>query len=166
MRQRGIRKDAATLDLVGVHRRKRVPREAAAEARRRSDGQRLAARHLRRGVEPRCQVVAALEEPLLRRHDLRLVGDVGLHGFVERLHRLLGVQRIAEEVEALDLALVRLIRKRRRGRLGVGRRERIFGIGRRRRGRAACRRLRFEYCIGRLGRWPLTFDGGHRERHQ
>jgi hypothetical protein len=51
-----------------------------------------------------------------------LIPDVLLHCLPERLHRPLGVERVTVEIEARDLALVRLVlecRRRRRRSVGV-----------------------------------------------
>jgi hypothetical protein len=67
-------------------------------------------------------VVAALQELLLRRHEAGFRLHIRLHCLFEGLRRPFGIERIAVEVKAQDLALIRLTREDRRGR------ERLRGL--------------------------------------
>lgn len=57
----------------------------------------------------RRRVIALLEGRTLLGHDANPGRHVFAHDLGERLHRLLGVQRIAHEVEGADLALLGLV---------------------------------------------------------
>ena len=123
VRQRRVGERARLADLLGAHLRQLFPGHPLGQPGGRPDGERLAARHLGLGVELGLEVVPALEELLLRRHDLGLHGDVFLHDLLGRLHRPLGVQGIAGEVEAGHLPLLGLALERPGGLRGLRRGE-------------------------------------------
>ena len=108
VRQRRVREELARPDLLRAEPRQLLPGHARRQSRGRPDGERLAARHLRPGIEPRREVVARLEQLPLGGHHLRLLRDVGLHDLLGGLHRPLRVEGVAREVEAEALPLVGL----------------------------------------------------------
>ena len=112
-------------DLVGARRSQALPRDALRQSGRRPHAKRLAARHLGLRIEGGRQVVALFEKPALSFHHPGFGGDVGLHVLFEALHRLLGVQGIAVEVETEDLTFLGLSLRTRRMRRRFRRREHV-----------------------------------------
>ena len=117
--QRWVREGSGAAGSPRGSSRRGPPRWPLAQTGGRAHAKWLAARHLGFLIEGRSEVVALFEKPPLRLHDAGLGSDVGIHVFFKALHRLLGVQRIAVEVETKDLPALGLVCERRRGGSGL-----------------------------------------------
>ena len=109
VRKRGVGKSPGAADFFRARCSQALPGDALRQTGGRSDTQRLAARHLGLGIKYRRQVESLVEIPALSFHHAGLGGDVGPHVFFKVFHRFLGVQGIAVEIEAEDLAFLGLI---------------------------------------------------------
>jgi len=113
-RQCQIGEELAAANVLRLHRGQAIPRHAIGKPSGRADRNGLPAGHLDVGILPGREVVAALEELTLGRHDAGLSVDIRLHCLLEGLQRLLGVEWVSGEIEAGHSSLVRLARSRRR----------------------------------------------------
>ena len=118
MGQCQVGEEFAAPNILRLHRGQAIPRHAVAELGGRAHRDGLPAGHCGAGILPGREVVAALEQLPLRRHDAGLGVDIGLHRLLEGLHWFLGAERVSGEIEASHLPLVRLGRER--GRRGGG----------------------------------------------
>jgi hypothetical protein len=108
VRERRVRKGIGLPDRLRCHPGKGVPIHAWSETRGGPHRNRLPPRHSHLRIQLRGQIVAALQESLLRCHHLRLGGYIRLRNLLEGLHRPLGIQWITVKLKALGLPLIRL----------------------------------------------------------
>ena len=159
MRQGRVGKGVRRLDLFGRHLASWSQVTPCGQPGGRSDGQRLAARHRGRGVELGLEDVPAFQQAALSLHDAWLGCHVFLHDFFERLHRPLGVERIAGEVKPGEPAALNLVvecrRRWSRIRGGEDRRHVVLGFSLFGSGHPGqTRRLGLLDCVaGSAGRW-------------